>query len=416
VSGGGHASWTVAGAGARLSAFAITRAGRSPQDAGIDPAPTARRLAAERKAGIKHAFRNGKYRLFVVDANGRTAMPDRAVRIVSVGTALPGPPIDTAELADRFGMDRVWREWVDTFVGTRTRYLAIDLKSGEPRQSLADLGEKAAREALERAQISVDDIDALVLGTATPDMLMPATVNVIADRLRIDGVPTFQLQSGCSGAVQAFNVAEALLGSGQCQTVLVIGGDVIAKHYDVGADLRSLSPAELVNYVLFGDGAGAAVLTAQDWPGAPVIRRVLTRLCGIDRVPGQVLRWYGQAGRPSGESVATEDYKAIEALVPDLAAEVAQELLDDLGWEASDVGYLLPPQLSAAMTARITKKLDFPAAEEISCVADTANNGNALLFFQLSRLLSEMAGSSRALAIAIESSKWIKSGLALERG
>ncbi|MEW5352519.1 MULTISPECIES: 3-oxoacyl-ACP synthase III family protein [unclassified Streptomyces] len=342
--------------------------------------------------------------------------PDRTVRVLSAGTALPGPPVDTEALAERFGMDRLWRQWVDTFIGTRTRHLALDLATGEPRESLADLATTAAGTALARAGVSAQDIDVVVLGSATPDTLMPATVNVVADRLRIDGIPTFQLQSGCSGAVQTFDVATALLAAGRHRTALVIGGDVIAKHYDVHADLRSLPPELLVNYVLFGDGAGAAVLTAE--PGhddAPIVRTVLTRLAGLDREPGQVLRWYGTADRDRAGTPANEDYKAIEELVPELAAEVTDELLDDLGWERDEITYLLPPQLSVTMTEKIVKRLDLPLAEEITVVGETGNNGNALLFFQLERLLDTMSAPSRAVAVAIESSKWIRSGLALER-
>jgi len=340
---------------------------------------------------------------------------DQPVRILAAGTALPGPPLDTQALADTFKMDRLWRQWVDTFIGTRTRHLAVDLRTGRRRETLADLAHRAAADALDRAGVSPEDVDVLVLGTATPDALMPATVNTVADRLRIDGVPTFQLQSGCSGAVQALDVATALLAAGRHRTALVLGGDVIAKHYDVTADLKSVPPDELVNFLLFGDGAGAAVLTTDDRPDAPAIRAVLTRLSGLDRPPGQILNWYGLADRSEPITPASEDYKAIEELVPELAEEVAEELLDDLGWDRDDVSHLLPPQLSPAMTDRITRRLDFPLAKEVSCVADTGNTGNALLFFQLQRLLEDTAAPWRALAVAIESSKWIKSGLALER-
>jgi 3-oxoacyl-[acyl-carrier-protein] synthase-3 len=336
------------------------------------------------------------------------------IHVLAIGTALPGPPIDTAGLAARFGMESVWEQWVDTFIGTRTRHLAVDLASGEQRYTLAALGEDAARQALDRAGVSAEDIDVVVMGTATPDELMPATVNVIADRLRIDGVPTFQLQSGCSGAVQTFDVASALLATGRYRTALVIGGDVIARHYDVEADLRSIPPDELVNFVLFGDGAGAAVLSTEPAAGVPVIRAVRTRLCGLDRPPGQVLRWFGLVDRAQAAAPASEDYQAIAESVPVLAAEVVDELLDDLGWDRADVDFLLPPQLSATMTAKITAGLGLPGAKEVSRVADIGNNGNALLFFQLEELLTVMNAPARAVAVAIESSKWIKSGLALE--
>jgi 3-oxoacyl-[acyl-carrier-protein] synthase-3 len=336
------------------------------------------------------------------------------IRVLSAGAAVPGPPVGTAELARCFGMDDLWQQWVDTFIGTRTRHLAVDLRTGRRRDTLADLAERAAADALAAAGRSAQDVDVVVMGTATPDELMPATVNVVADRLRIDGVPTFQLQSGCAGAVQAIDVAAALLHTGRYRTALVLGGDVIAKHYDVHADLRAVPPEELVNYVLFGDGAGACVLSTEEQAGAPVLRAVLTRLVGLDRAPGQELRWYGSADRPDELRPAREDYKAIEESVPRLAAEIVEELLDDLGWDRSGIDYLLPPQLSATMTATIVRGLDLPGAKEISCVDRIGNNGNALLFFQLAELLPVLTPATRALAVAVESSKWIKGGIALE--
>jgi 3-oxoacyl-[acyl-carrier-protein] synthase-3 len=337
------------------------------------------------------------------------------IRILSAGSALPGPPVGNAALARRFHMDVTWETWVNVFIGTHTRHLAVDLDSGEVTSSLADLGETAARRALERGGLDAAGIDLVVLATATPDALMPATVNVIADRLGIDGVPTYQLQSGCAGAVQALDVARALLTTGAARTALVIGGDTCAKHFDLGADLTRLPSGELVNVVLFGDGAGAVVLTSRPARDTVALRRVLNRLTGRGRPPGQVVEWYGRADRHAGRPAVTEDYKAVEESVPPLAAEILKELLDDLGWSAVDVDYLLPPQLSGTMTARIVAGLNLPAAEEITCVRQTGNTGNALPFLQLERALAEMTTGDRALGIAVESSKWIKAGFALEK-
>src|SRR5689334_24741283 len=112
------------------------------------------------------------------------------VHVMSVATALPGPAVDNATLARRFNMPPVWEQWIDTFIGTRFRHFAMDLASGEVRYSLADLGATAAARALDAAGISAQDVDVMVLGTASPDTLMPATINVIADRIGVDGVPT----------------------------------------------------------------------------------------------------------------------------------------------------------------------------------------------------------------------------------
>ncbi|HWE91491.1 MAG TPA: 3-oxoacyl-ACP synthase III family protein [Pseudonocardiaceae bacterium] len=340
-------------------------------------------------------------------------IPD--VQLLSVGTALPGPPVDNADLARRFGMDALWEQWVDAFIGTKTRHLAVDLDTGEVRYSLADLGATAGRRALDAAGLDAGEVDLVVMGTATPDTLMPATVNVIADRLGIDGVPTYQLQSGCAGAFQALDVAHQMLLTGRYRNALVLGGDVIAKHYDLNLDLRGLPPAEMVNVALFGDGAGAAVLTTGSGRDRLALRKVLTRLTGLGRTPGQILEWFGPVDHTPGRTGSREDYKAIEESVPTMAVEILKELLDALRWTESDVDYLLPPQLSGRMTARIMRELDVPSTQEISCVTETGNNANALPFQQLERVLGRAVDGDRVVGIAVESSKWIKAGFALER-
>ncbi|MET9352430.1 3-oxoacyl-ACP synthase III family protein [Streptomyces sp. NPDC006617] len=335
------------------------------------------------------------------------------VRVLAAGSALPGPAVDNAALARRFNMDASWEQWVDVFIGTRSRHLAVDLESGEIRSSLAELGTEAAQRALDAAGLRPDDVDVMVLGTATPDQLMPATVNMIAERLGINDIATYQLQSGCTGAVGAMDLGRQMLLTGEHRTALVLGGDVCAKHFDVDFDLKNMAPTELVNVVLFGDGAGAAVLTTEPVADAAVMHEILNRLTGLGRPPGQVVDWYGQANRRPGESALQEDYKAIEQLVPGMAMEVLKELLDRLGWTETEVDYLLPPQLSGTMTPRIVAELGLPGAEEISVVTDIANTGNAAPFIQLEHALPEMVSGDRAIGIAIESSKWIKAGFAL---
>jgi 3-oxoacyl-[acyl-carrier-protein] synthase-3 len=337
------------------------------------------------------------------------------IHIRSAGTALPGPAIDNATLTRHFGMPVAWEQWIDTFVGTRTRHFAVDLATGEIRTSLADLAETASRRALATAGLDTPAVDLIVMATSSPDMLMPATVNLVADRLGLNDLPTYQLQSGCAGAVQAFDVASQLMRSGQYHTALVIGADTCAKHFETTIDPTTLSPAEQVNGMLFGDGAGAAVLCDTASTDSAVLRHAFVRFVGLGRAPGQVVDWFGRADRHTERPAVLEDYKAIEESVPVLAAEALDRVLDALDWKESDVDYLLPPQLSGRMTARITDHLDLPGAEKISCVADTGNTGNALPFFQLERTLPRLVTGDRVVGIAIESSKWIKAGFALEK-
>jgi 3-oxoacyl-[acyl-carrier-protein] synthase III len=328
---------------------------------------------------------------------------------------LPGPPISNAALIRRFNAPAVTEQWMEAFVGTRQRHFAVDLDTGELRHSLADLAAEAGRRALTASGMDPSSIELVVMGTASPDKLMPATVNVVADALGIDRVPTFQLQSGCAGAIQALDIAHQMLLSGRYRSALVLGAESCAKHLDLSVDSAALSPAEQVNGMLFGDGAGALVLSTLPSPGAAVIRHVFVELAGLGRPPGQIVEWSGRGDRDTTEPTVLEDYKAIEESVPALAAEALTQLLDALGWKDAELDYLLPPQLSGRMTSRIIEQLDVPGAQEISCVAGTGNTGNALPFFQLQDALPRMITGDRAAGIAIESSKWIKAGFGLEK-
>ncbi|WP_042428648.1 3-oxoacyl-ACP synthase III family protein [Streptacidiphilus anmyonensis] len=325
----------------------------------------------------------------------------------SAAAALPGPPVDNAALGARIGLPA---EWIDRFVGTRARHFA------KGRTDLAGLCERAARDALGRAGVAARELDFVVLATATPDALMPTTAAVVADRIGAGDAPVYQLQSGCSGTVQALALARALLADG-AGLGLVLGGDVAAKHLDLDQDFRSMRPAQLVNYVVFGDGAGAAVVSADRAPGAARCAAVGHRPVLPGVAPGQRLEWYGAAERDSQLPPATEDYAAVEQRVPELAEQAAKEQLATLGWTGEQLDHLLPPQLggrmTTAITARLRAALGAERAAELSCVADTGNTGNALLLQQLALLLPLLREGERTLAVCVESSRWITGTLAL---
>lgn len=335
------------------------------------------------------------------------------LRLRSAATALPGPAVDNQELGTRLGLDA---EWIDLFIGTRTRHFAVDLADGERRCDLADLATEAGRAALHRARLTPGEVDFVVLATATPDALMPTTATTAAERLGVSGVPVYQIQSGCSGAVQALSLAGALVRTGAANG-LVLAGDVSAKHLDLRQDFRRLPRAELVNYVLFGDGLGAAVVTGG--PGGPgaTFTRLGHRPVRPGLPPGQRVEWFGAADRHEGRPAVAEDYKAVEQLVPAIAEETCRELLDGLGWRADAVRHLLPPQLGGRMTARIANRLrtalGLDAAVEVSCVARTGNTGNALVLGQLEELLDRSGPGDRALGVCVEASGWIAGGFAL---
>ncbi|MGR4880730.1 3-oxoacyl-ACP synthase III family protein [Streptomyces sp. LARHCF249] len=338
-------------------------------------------------------------------------MRGRAAYLAAAGTALPGDPVDNTALGRLLGVSE---EWIDLFVGTRTRHFGWDPETGEVRGSLADLCAEAGAQALDASGLDPADMEFLVLATATPDLLLPTTASEVADRLGLGHLPVFQLQSGCSGAVQALDLGRTLILGGR-RAGLIIGGDVTHRFLSPRRDTARMATEELVNHVLFGDGAGAAVLTDEPEGERVAVRAVLNSWTGQGRPPGQLLDWYGTTDRHSGRRMLAEDYKAIEEHVPSITVEILWELLGGLGWDLEDVGYLLPPQLSERMTGRILERLPVTSAQEVSCVSETGNTGNALPFLQLDRLFPKFTTGERALALCVESSRWIRAGFALEK-
>jgi 3-oxoacyl-[acyl-carrier-protein] synthase-3 len=309
--------------------------------------------------------------------------------------------------------------------GNRSRYFCDPDGPDDLPKTTGDLATAAGRRVLDTAGVDPASIDFLILSTGSPDHLMPATVNMVADRLGLNDLPTFQLSAGCAGAVQGLYTARALLSSGASRG-LVIGADSVVKLWPADRQLGRISPAELANFALFGDGAAAAVVNAdEDGPGL-LVERIVLRSVGKGRAPAQTVRWYGADGAPMitgpdgqerREPMGQEDYKAIERHVPELADAVLRELSEAAGWPVGDVDYVLTPQLNGVMAEKIRQYLGVRPEQAVHCVESTGNSGNALPLIQLHRAfqLAEERGvdGARLLATAIESSKWIVSGLAM---
>lgn len=175
-----------------------------------------------------------------------------------VGSHLPARILTNAELATTVDTSD---EWIVQRTGIRQRHIAAE---GE---TTADLGLKAAEKALAHAGLAASDIDLIILATSTPDNTFPATATTIQARLGIVHGAAFDLQAVCSGFVFAVSTADKFLQSGSHRRALVIGAETFS---------RILDWTDRATCVLFGDGAGAMVLEAQDQPDGPSARGVLT--------------------------------------------------------------------------------------------------------------------------------------------
>jgi 3-oxoacyl-[acyl-carrier-protein] synthase-3 len=178
--------------------------------------------------------------------------PCRA-RIASLATYVPPRVLTNADLER---MVDTSDEWILQRTGIRERHIV------DPGVATSDLAVEAARKAIERANLTPDDIDFIVVGTTTPDMLFPSTACLVQERLAANHAWGYDLFAACSGFTYALTTAAQLVSAGGSKHALVIGADVMSSIIDY---------TDRTTCVIFGDGAGAAVVEASDDPGIGII-------------------------------------------------------------------------------------------------------------------------------------------------
>ena len=278
--------------------------------------------------------------------------------IAGTGAALPARKLSNDELAAWKNIDTT-DEWIVERTGIRTRHIAGE---GETTGSLAA---DAAREALKMAGIEADRIGLIVLATATPDQTFPATATTVQTMLGIDDCIAFDVAAVCTGFLYALSVADNMLKGGMAEHALVIGAETFSRILD-GEDRTTC--------VLFGDGAGAVVLSAVE--GDPDSGILASRLHADGR-HNQLL--YVTGGPSTTQTVGTVRMKGKEVFrhaVVNLA-EVMNEVLDASGHDAEDVDWVVPHQANKRILDATSRKLGLPPEKVIVTVDRHANTSAA---------------------------------------
>ncbi len=273
------------------------------------------------------------------------------------GSALPRTVVSNAELAERVDTSD---EWIVERTGIRQRYIAED------DETTSSLAIEASRKALEAAGIEAKDIDLIVLATATPDQTFPATATIVQDALGCNGGIAFDVGAVCSGFLYAMASADSMLRTGMAKRALVIGSETFS---------RILDWEDRTTCVLFGDGAGAIVLEAQDvaedGPG------VLASKLHADGAHNQLL--YVDGGPSTTQTVGKLRMKGREVFrhaVVNLAA-VLEETLAEAGFTSDDIDWVVPHQANARILDATARKLGLPAEKVIVTVDRHANTSAA---------------------------------------
>ncbi len=274
------------------------------------------------------------------------------------GAALPKRVMTNRELED---IVETSDEWIVQRTGIRQRYVA-----GEG-ETTASLGADAARAALENAGMSADSIDLIICATSTPDNTFPATAVDIQNRLGIHHGFAFDMQAVCSGFVYAMATADLYIRGGMAKRVLVIGAETFS---------RILDWKDRTTCVLFGDGAGALVLEAEEGNGTNADRGVLTAQLRSDGVHKEKL--YVDGGPSTTGTVGhlrmegREVFKHAVGMITD----VIEAAFEAGGATADDIDWMVPHQANRRIIDASAKKLGIPA-EKVVVTVDLHGNTSA---------------------------------------
>jgi 3-oxoacyl-[acyl-carrier-protein] synthase-3 len=278
----------------------------------------------------------------------------RRSAVLGVGSALPKRQVTNAQLAETVDTSD---EWIVERTGIRSRYVAGD---GETTASLAT---DAAKRALENAGVAAGEIDLIVLATATPDQTFPSSATKVQAALGIDDCIAFDVHAVCTGFLYALSVADSMLRSGSAEKALVIGAETFSRILDW--DDRGTC-------VLFGDGAGALVLGAEESE-----RGILATKLHADGRHNDLL--FVDGGPSTTGTVGKLRMKGREVFrhaVVNLA-EVLNEVLADAGLTAADVDWVVPHQANARILDATAKKLGLPPEKVVVTVDKHANTSAA---------------------------------------
>lgn len=259
-------------------------------------------------------------------------------------------------------------EWIRTRSGIERRHFAA------PNEFTSDLGTKAAQAALEMAGLDPSDIDAVIVATSTPDMTFPSAATMIQQKLGMESGFAFDIQAVCAGFVFALANANGLILSGQAKRVLVIGAETFSRILDM---------TDRGTCVLFGDGAGALVLEAEESTGTSADRGILGTDLNSDGRYRDML--YVDGGMISNQTgfIKMQGNALFRQAVEKLAS-TAQTALTKAGIDHDDVDWIVPHQANIRIIQGTAKKLGMSMDKVVVTVQDHGNTSAASIPLALS--------------------------------
>jgi len=278
-------------------------------------------------------------------------------RIIGTGSYLPEKILTNFDLEK---MVDTSDEWIRSRTGIEERHIAGD------DEATSDLAYHAAKAAIENAGLTPADIDFVLVGTTTPDLIFPNVACLLQEKLGIRGSPAFSIEAACSGFLYSLIVADQFVRSGQAKHALVIGAETMSRIIDW---------TDRETCVLFGDGAGAVILEGSDEPG------IIYNTFGADGRYRELL--YASSGvatrhreefevaalRMKGNEVFKVAVKTLESLV--------DQVIEKNNLEKGQIDWLIPHQANIRIIAAMARRLEMPMERVVLTVRTHGNTSAA---------------------------------------
>jgi 3-oxoacyl-[acyl-carrier-protein] synthase-3 len=279
-------------------------------------------------------------------------------RIAGTGRFLPERILTNADLEK---MVDTTDEWIRTRTGVERRHIASE------DQTTSDLCVEAAKIAMDTAGVTAADIDLIVVGTTSPDLIFPNIATLVQHRLGIHGCPAFSIEAACTGFIYALTTADKFIRAGEVKCALVIGAEIISKLVDW---------TDRSTCVLFGDGAGAVIVKPSDKPG------IISCHLGAD---GQYkdLLYYPVGASKDLHKAGLGDARIIMSgnevfkVAVKTLGNVAEEALAANNIDKDEIDWLIPHQANLRIIQATAKRLGLPMEKVILTVQDHGNTSAA---------------------------------------
>ncbi len=286
-------------------------------------------------------------------------MTDRLARIAGIGSYLPDRILSNDDLA---AMVDTSDSWIRERTGIRQRHIAPE------GVTTADLAEQACRRALDDAGLTAEDVDLIVVATTTPDFTFPSVGTLLQARLGATRGAAFDVQAVCTGFVYALSVADNMIARGQAETALVVGAETMS---------RILDWTDRSTCVLFGDGAGAMVLTAGEAAGTDGADGILATYLRSD---GRFKDLLHVDGGPSSTGTVGHLRMVGNQVFRHAVTNIAESMTTiagRAGVSIEEVDWFVPHQANQRILEGVARKLSIPTEKVISTVADHGNTSAA---------------------------------------